>query len=162
VKYNELTITKKKSSTRVGRGIAAGQGKTAGRGTKGQKSRTGYSKRPGFEGGQNPLMQRLPKLHGFKSHRPTVEIVTTGQLEKINQIKIDNEALAKAKLVSSPYTVVKVLLGGELSKKLTVSLQAASVTAIKSIEKAGGKFEVTEQIKRTPKEGKTKKPQASK
>ena len=60
MKYHELTSTSQKSPKRVGRGIAAGQGKTAGRGTKGQGARTGSSKRPGFEGGQNPLMQRLP------------------------------------------------------------------------------------------------------
>ena len=67
MKYNELSPVAGKSRKRVGRGIAAGQGKTAGRGTKGQGARTGSSKRPGFEGGQNPLMQRLPKLAGFKS-----------------------------------------------------------------------------------------------
>ena len=61
MKYNELEIRPKKLAKRVGRGISAGQGKTAGRGTKGQKSRTGYRKNPGFEGGQNPLMQALPK-----------------------------------------------------------------------------------------------------
>ena len=69
MKYNELIVKKNKSSNRVGRGIAAGQGKTAGRGTKGQKSRTGSSKKPGFEGGSNPLIQRLPKLRGFHSHK---------------------------------------------------------------------------------------------
>jgi large subunit ribosomal protein L15 len=65
MKYNELNYESPKESRNESvRGIATGQGKTAGRGTKGQKSRTGYTKRPGFEGGQNPLMQRLPKLHG--------------------------------------------------------------------------------------------------
>ena len=77
MKYHELTTTKNKKINRVGRGIAAGQGKTAGRGTKGQGARTGSSKKPGFAGGSNPLMQKLPKLPGFKSHRPKVETVYT-------------------------------------------------------------------------------------
>ncbi len=73
MKFNELNMTAKKSKKRVGRGIAAGHGKTAGRGTKGQNARTG-GVRPGFEGGQNPLMQRFPKLRGFTiSHRPRLK-----------------------------------------------------------------------------------------
>jgi large subunit ribosomal protein L15 len=82
MKYNELNIEANKSKTRVGRGIAAGKGKTAGRGTKGQHSRTGSTRRPGFEGGQNPLMQRLPKLRGFKSFKVPAETIYTGQLEQ--------------------------------------------------------------------------------
>src|ERR1700722_15987020 len=102
MKYNQLDISRQKQPNRVGRGIAAGQGKTAGRGTKGQKSRTGSTKRPGFEGGQNPLMQRMPKLHGFRSLAAPTETVYTGQLEKIGG-KINTEVLAKAGLISNPY-----------------------------------------------------------
>jgi large subunit ribosomal protein L15 len=136
MKYNELRPTVSKSRKRVGRGIAAGQGKTAGRGTKGQGARTGFSKRPGFEGGQNPLMQRLPKLHGFKSKRVRAENVFTDQLEQLGA-KVDNQVLADKGLVSNPYVRVKLLNRGDVTKKVTVSLQAASATAIEAVQKAG-------------------------
>ncbi len=139
MKYNELKTAPKASAKRVGRGIAAGQGKTAGRGTKGQGARTGYSKKPGFEGGQNPLMQRLPKLHGFTSKRLRAENVYTGQLDKVGAT-VNNETLAKAGLVSSPYARVKLLKRGDVTKKVTVELQAASETAIEALQKAGGSF----------------------
>ena len=139
MKYHELQATATKSRKRVGRGIAAGQGKTAGRGTKGQGARTGYSKRPGFEGGQNPLMQRLPKLHGFRSVKVKAENVFTDQLGDLGT-KVDNTVLAEKGLVSSPYVRVKLLSRGELTKKVSVSLQAASQSAIEAIQKAGGDF----------------------
>lgn len=141
MKYNELQASKNKSAKRVGRGIAAGQGKTAGRGTKGQMSRTGSSKRPGFEGGQNPLMQRLPKLPGFRSFKSAIEVVYTGQLNGLKAKTVDVAALAEAGLVSSPYVRVKLIVKGELTNKVDVKLQAASETAIAAIQKAGGSFE---------------------
>ncbi len=141
MKYNELRSTANKSRKRVGRGIAAGQGKTAGRGTKGQGARTGFSKRPGFEGGQNPLMQRLPKLHGFRSFKVKAENVFTDQLNGLGA-KVDNAVLAEKGLVSSPYASVKLLTRGELTKKVSVSLQAASLSAVETIQKAGGDFTV--------------------
>jgi large subunit ribosomal protein L15 len=147
MKYHELKVKSHQTKRRVGRGIAAGQGKTAGRGTKGQKSRTGASRYPGVEGGQTPLLRRLPKLRGFHSHRTPPEIVYTGQLQGFSAT-VDNETLAKAGLVSSAYTHVKLLQKGELSKKVSVKLQAASAGAIKMIEKAGGSFSVTPQIGR--------------
>src|SRR6266545_7480509 len=109
MKFNELQVEKNKLPKRVGRGIAAGQGKTAGRGTKGQMSRTGSRKRPGFEGGQNPLMQRLPKLRGFMSRAPRAEVVYTGQLDAFAGKTVDAEALAKAGLITRPYVKVKVV-----------------------------------------------------
>ncbi len=148
MKYNELNLTSNKNAKRVGRGIAAGQGKTAGRGTKGQKSRTGYSRRPGFEGGQNPLMQRFPKLRGFTSHRVKSEVVYTGQLDAVGA-NIDNHSLAQAGLVSSPYVNVKLVVKGDITKKHSISLQSASAAAIKAAEKAGGTFTPTARIGRT-------------
>lgn len=139
MKYNELQSTHKKSPKRVGRGIAAGQGKTAGRGTKGQGARTGSSKRPGFEGGQNPLMQRLPKLRGFRSLRAKAENIYTEQLNGLGA-KVDNKVLADAGLVSGEFVRVKLLFRGEVSKKVDVQLQAASVNAVEAIQKAGGSF----------------------
>lgn len=141
MKYHELQTTQPKSAKRVGRGIAAGQGKTAGRGTKGQMSRTGSKKRPGFEGGQNPLMQRLPKLHGFTSHKTPAEEVFTDQLDKLSSKTVDSFALAEAGLISNPYVRVKLLVRGDVTKKVTVKLQSASAGAIAAIQKAGGSFE---------------------
>ncbi len=150
MKYHELTTTSHRQKRRVGRGIAAGQGKTAGRGTKGQSARTGKTRRPGFEGGQNPLMQRLPKLPGFRSPRTKAENIFTDQLGQIKGT-VDNFALATAGLVSSPYVRVKLLKRGE-APKATVKLQAASETAIEALQKAGGNFEKTLQVKRTKQE----------
>ena len=142
--YNQLNIVGKKAPKRVGRGIAAGQGKTAGRGTKGQKSRTGYSAKAGFEGGQNPLMQRFPKLRGFTSHRVPAEIVYTGQLDALGAT-VDNAALAEAGIIAHAYSRVKLVVKGEVSKKHTVSLQGASAAAIAAVEKAGGSFKAIDQ-----------------
>jgi large subunit ribosomal protein L15 len=147
MKYNELNMSSNKNATRVGRGIAAGKGKTAGRGTKGQKSRTGSKKRPGFAGGQTPLMIRIPKLHGFKSYKVKSEIITTRQLENLGLTKVDNQTLFDLKLTSSPFAVVKVLSNGNLSKKISISLQSASNGAIEVIEKAGGKFNRIDRIR---------------
>ncbi len=151
MKFNELTTAKKAKSSRVGRGISAGRGKTAGRGTKGQKSRTGSRRRPGFEGGQNPLMQRLPKLRGFRSIKPKAENIFTDQLAQISGSTIDNFTVFDAGLISSPYVVVKLLTRGEISKKaFKVHLQGASLSSVELLQKAGGSFKKTEQVKRTP------------
>ena len=141
MKYNQLQAAHKSSPKRVGRGIAAGQGKTAGRGTKGQGARTGSSKKPGFEGGQNPLMQRLPKLHGFKSKRVAAENVYTDQLEALGAT-VNNQTLADAGLVSNAYVRVQLLKRGDVSKKVSVELQAASETALEAIQKSGGSFNI--------------------
>lgn len=147
MKYNELSSSARKSGTRVGRGISSGKGKTAGRGTKGQKSRAGSSRRPGFEGGQNPLIQRLPKLRGFTSHKTSVENVYTGDLDALG-LKIDNAAVTQAGLVSNEFVSVKLIVKGEMSKKHDVSLQGASETAVAMIQKAGGSFKQIERVGR--------------
>lgn len=141
MKYHELSTQPKQGKRRVGRGIAAGQGKTAGRGTKGQGARTGYSKKPGFEGGQNPLMQRMPKLAGFRSYKTKAEVVYTGQLDALASKTIDNVAVAAAGLVSNEYVKVKIVLKGEITKKATVKLQGATAGATTAIQKTGGSFE---------------------
>ena len=143
MKYDKLNITAHKSPKRVGRGIAAGRGKTAGRGTKGQNSRPGSNKNPGFEGGQNPLMRRLPKLHGFRSYKPVVEQVYTGQLDQLAGKTIDSYRLAEQGLISNAFVLVKLLSKGEVTKKVTGKLPAASAGAIAQVEKAGGSFELT-------------------
>lgn len=151
MKFHELDITSNRPARRVGRGISAGQGKTAGRGTKGQKSRTGKGRNPGFEGGQNPLMQRLPKLRGFRSIRVAYETVYTGQLNDLSAT-VDNFSLFNAGIISSPHVNVKVITKGELTKKVAVNLQAASQSAIEAIQKAGGSFTKTAQVARQKQE----------
>ena len=156
MKYNELNLSKERRPKRVGRGISAGQGKTAGRGTKGQKSRTGYRKKPGFSGGQNPLMQQLPKLPGFRSYRPKAEIVKIGDLETIKVKTIDAIVLFEHKLVSNPYVRIKLLSGGELKSAKNVKLPEASALAIEAVVKAGGTFDKVDRLKRTKKNSDTK------
>jgi large subunit ribosomal protein L15 len=150
MKYNELKLTAHKRTNRPGRGIAAGQGKTAGRGTKGQNARKSGGVRPGFEGGQNPLYARLPKLRGFHPLTPKAENIYTGQLDDM-AVVIDNASLAEAGLTSSPYSRVKLILKGDVTKKHTVSLQGASVNAIAAVEKVGGSFAKTAKVRRPSK-----------
>jgi large subunit ribosomal protein L15 len=155
MKYNELNISTQKNKNRVGRGIAAGQGKTAGRGTKGQNARKSGGVRPGFEGGQNPLMQRLPKLRGFRSRRPITETIYTGQLDELTGT-IDSHKLFEAGLISSPYNKVKIVLNGEVTKKHTIKLPAVSAQALLAIKKAGGEFTAVDRAKRAAKKETTK------
>jgi large subunit ribosomal protein L15 len=148
MKYHELKVSASKKANRVGRGISAGQGKTAGRGTKGQKARTGAKSRPGFAGGQNPLMQQLPKLPGFRSLRTPAEEVYTGQLDALKSKTVTAETLAKAGLISNAYVTVKLLNKGELKSAVTIKLPMASAAAIEIVEKAGGTFEKTARLQR--------------
>jgi len=157
MKYNELQLSKSKSSKRVGRGISAGRGKTAGRGTKGQKSRAGSSAKPGFAGGSNPLMRKVPKLPGFKSYRAKAENVYTGDLDQFSGKVVDANVLFEAGLVSSPYNSIKLIAKGDLTKKVTVKLPFASNSAIASLEAKGGSFEKIARLQRSKTSNKTKK-----
>lgn len=150
MKYNELQTASRKSATRVGRGIAAGKGKTAGRGTKGQRSRAGSGRKPGFEGGQNPLYKRIPKLRGFTRFWDKPVTVTTAQLNKFSGV-VDNFTLYEAKILSDPSQIARVVVRGELTSKVDVRLQAASQNAIEMIAKAGGSFQKTARVKATAK-----------
>ncbi len=149
MKYNQLKLDRQTKSTRPGRGISAGRGKTAGRGTKGQGARKSGGVRPGFEGGQMPLYMRIPKLRGFKSHRQSIEVVYTGQLELVKKSVIDNVGLFEAGVISSPHASVKLLVNGELKSKKDVKLQALSKSAEAAIKKAGGSFTKVERLGRT-------------
>jgi len=157
MKYHELQAIKPKTGKRVGRGIAAGQGKTAGRGTKGQKARAGSSRKPGFAGGQNPLMQQLPKLPGFRSHRLPAEIVYTGQLDRFAGKTVDPTVLAEAGLISNAYVKVKLLYQGKVTKKVSVSLQSASENAVAAVQEAGGNFQTIPRLARAKTSQKVKK-----
>lgn len=139
MKSHELVVKPNQKPTRPGRGIAAGRGKTAGRGTKGQNSRTGGRVKPGFEGGQNPIMRRIPKKRGFRSFARKAQTVYSGNLE-VAGTTVTNKTLFEAGLIADQYTSVKVVAKGDVSKKLDVQLSSASVGAIAQIEKAGGKF----------------------
>ena len=131
------------SKKRVGRGIGSGLGKTAGRGTKGQNSRSGGGVRPGFEGGQLPLFQRLPK-RGFHNHtRKEYAVVNIAQLNIFEDgATVDADALIKAGFFKDVLDGVKVLGQGELTKKLNVKATKFSASAKAAIEAAGGSVEV--------------------
>ena len=129
---------------RLGQGESSGHGKTSGRGGKGQTARSGSSIRIGFEGGQMPLIRRIPK-RGFNNARHTVEYVPVN-LEALNAFdngaRVDLDMLRKAGLANGPVKRVKVLGDGELKKKLTVSAHAFSSSEKQKIEAAGGTCEV--------------------
>ena len=134
--------SKHSDNFRRGRGHGSGNGKTAGKGHKGQKARSG-APRIGFEGGQMPLYRRIPKI-GFKN-RNTKEIVAinVSALEKFdNGTVVDVEKLLEAGVISKVCDGVKILGNGELTKKLTVKVDAFSETAKSKIEAAGGTAEV--------------------
>ncbi|MCU6432175.1 50S ribosomal protein L15 [Undibacterium sp. Rencai35W] len=123
---------------RVGRGIGSGLGKTAGRGHKGQKSRSGGFHKVGFEGGQMPLQRRLPK-RGFKSlATPYKAEVRLTDLENLPVTEIDILALKQAGVVSELARVVRVILAGTITKKVTLNGLIATKGAKAAIEAAGG------------------------
>ena len=128
---------------RKGQGVGSGLGKTAGRGQKGQNSRSGGGVRPGFEGGQIPLFQRLPK-RGFKNvNRKEYAVVNVSDLNVFeNGAEVTIETLIKAGLVNKTYDGVKVLGNGTLEKKLTVKASKFSAAAEAAIKNAGGTVEV--------------------
>ncbi len=129
---------------RLGQGESSGHGKTSGRGGKGQTARSGSSIRIGFEGGQMPLIRRIPK-RGFNNARHTIAYVPVN-LESLNQFddgaRIDIETIRKAGLANGPVKLVKILGDGELKKKLTVVAHKFSASARQKIEAAGGTAEV--------------------
>jgi large subunit ribosomal protein L15 len=140
----------RKERKRIGRGPGTGNGKLAGRGMKGQNSRAGGGVRPGFEGGQNPLYMRLPKLRGTsnKSHniglfRHEFAVLNVDDLERFEAgAEVSPEILVEARIVKDLKNGLKILGQGELSKKLTVKAHAFSASAKEKIEKAGGVAEV--------------------
>ena len=128
---------------RKGRGAGSGNGKTGGRGHKGQKARSGGKVRVGFEGGQMPLARRIPK-RGFNNiFAKPLTSVNVGMLNRFEDgAVVDAAALAEAGIISNCPNGLKVLAGGELTKKITVKAAAFSESAKEKIEQAGGKAEV--------------------
>ena len=154
----------RKDRKRVGRGLGSGKGRYSGRGLKGQKSRAGSHKmRPGFEGGQNPIYMRLGKQRGPYSkdampmgpHRTQTQAVNVAKLEERFDAgtEITPELLAERGLVRSTRIDVKLLGQGELTKKLSITVHAASASAREKVEAAGG----TLTLLREPKERKPKR-----
>ena len=138
---------------RLGRGEGSGLGKTSGRGHKGQRARSGGTIREGFEGGQMPLHRRLPK-RGFNNADHTIYYipVNVNDLERFDAgTEIDVEALRKAGLAQGRGQGVKILGQGEISKKLTLKVQAYSASAKQKIEAAGGTCEAVALIPKTGK-----------
>ncbi|NWF58733.1 MAG: 50S ribosomal protein L15 [Fischerella sp.] len=136
----------KKRPRRLGRGVSAGQGASAGKGMRGQKARSGGGTRPGFEGGQQPLYRRIPKLKGF----PLVnrKKYTTINVEKLASLPANTEVtltyLKEAGILTAVKGPLKILGDGELSVPLNVKAAAFTGTARSKIEAAGGSCEVLE------------------
>ncbi len=156
MRISELKISSRPSRKRAGRGISAGQGKTAGRGTKGQNSRSGGQRNPGFEGGQNPLFQRIPKNKGFRSLRTKPAIIQTSQLELVKSATIDLKKLREVGLVSKKAQVVKLLFDEPLKKAYKLEITAASQKAAEAVEQAGGSISFVELPKASDKPKPTK------
>ena len=128
---------------RIGRGTGSGHGKTAGKGNKGQNARSGGGVRPGFEGGQIPLFQRLPK-RGFKNiNRKEYAIVNLCDLNQFdNGTVVTPDLLIDAKIIKDIKSGVKILGCGTLEKKLTIKAHKFSASASEEIKRAGGTAEV--------------------
>ena len=133
---------KKADQLRRGQGNGTGHGTFSGRGCKGQKARTGKNVRVGFEGGQTPLIQRMPKRRGFKSNKPVFQVVNLGALEEhFDTGETVSLKTLLAKGLIGKTTSVKILGDGELTKKLEISKEVkVSKSAKEAIEKAGGKL----------------------
>ena len=134
----------RKRKRRLGRGISAGQGASCGKGMRGQKSRSGGGTRPGFEGGQNPLYRRLPKLKGFplvnRKRYTTINVSKLATLDPNSEVTLST--LLDAGILNQSNGPLKVLGDGELNVALQVKAAAFTQTARSKIEAAGGSCEV--------------------
>lgn len=144
MKLNELRPAEgsAKEAYRKGRGTGSGNGKTAGKGHKGQNARSGGGVRPGFEGGQLPLYRKLPKrgfTNHFATHYATVNVCDLNCFE--NGATVDVETLLAERIIRKPMDGLKVLGGGELTKKITVKATVFSASAKEKIKAAGGQAE---------------------
>ncbi|TES86677.1 MAG: 50S ribosomal protein L15 [Candidatus Aminicenantes bacterium] len=129
----------RKKRRRVGRGPGSGRGKTSGRGTKGQKSISGYSSKRGFEGGQMPLHRRVPKRGFTNIFRKEYREVNLEKIGKITKTEIKLKDLKAAGIIKKESETVKILGRGDISSSKTVHAHKFSRSALKKIEKAGGK-----------------------
>ena len=145
IKQNELTPSPRSRHKKkhVGRGLGSGHGRYSGRGQKGQNSRSGGGVRLGFEGGQLPLIRRLPRKRGFHNpFRTEYAIVNVGRLDIFQpDSSVTPQLLAEARVVKSARKPIKILGSGEINHPLTVKAHKFSAVARKKIEIAGGKTE---------------------
>ena len=131
-----------KKRKRVGRGIGSGHGKTSTRGHKGYFARSGARRRPGKEGGQMPLIRRLPKVGFWNPFRVEYQVVNVSTLEAATGVSVfDRETMLKMRLVREASMPVKVLGNGDLKRAITVHADAFSASAEQKIKAAGGRFE---------------------
>ena len=128
------------SSKRIGRGNGSGQGRTAGKGHKGYQSRSGTKNRFHFEGGQTPLMRRLPK-RGFSNYgfRKEVQIVNLEKIVSLKIEKVDANILHEKGVINKIDVPVKILGNGDVKNPITITAEMFSESAIRKLEKAGGK-----------------------
>jgi large subunit ribosomal protein L15 len=134
---------------RIGQGMGSGRGKYAGRGAKGAKSISGYSKMRGFEGGQMPLHRRLPKRGFTNIFHKEYAVVNVGALEKLEGDSFTPESLVASGVIKKLNSGLKVLGGGELTRKIKVTAHLYSKSALDKIRNAGGAAEVISQRKET-------------
>ncbi len=141
MQLNSIKPKVKKVKRRVGRGNASGAGTYCGRGCKGQGQRKSSNVRPGFEGGQTPLIMRLPKLKGFNNpNRGEFQIVNVGDLDRFNDgDEVNVLTLLDKNLIRKKLEPVKILGNGKITKKLTIKVHKISTTAKDKIIAAGGK-----------------------
>ncbi|MCM8783508.1 MAG: 50S ribosomal protein L15 [Candidatus Omnitrophica bacterium] len=134
----------RKSKKRVGRGPGSGHGKTSGRGHKGQKARTGFELRPGFEGGQMPLIRRIPKRGFVNKFSKIFQVVNLGDLNKkfSKDEVITPEVLKERCLINKLSLPVKILGKGDLEKPLVIHAHRFSRQALEKIKKIGASFEL--------------------
>src|SRR5215475_10513857 len=160
----------RKGRKRIGRGLGSGKGRYSGRGLKGQKSRSGSHKmRPGFEGGQNPLYMRLGKQRGPYSadampmgpHRTSTIPLNVASLEERFDAgaEVTLEALVEKGLIRNTRTDVKLLGKGELTKKLSITVHAASATAREKVEAAGGTLTLLREAKQVKPKNMKRRPE---
>ena len=145
MKLHEMSYTEgaRRERKRIGRGHGSGHGKTSGEGQKGQNARSGGGVRLGFEGGQTPIMRRLPKRGFTNFNRKVFAIVNVESLNVFeNDTVVTPELLIETGLVRKELDGIKILGQGELEKKLTVKANKFSGSAVSTIEQAGGKVEV--------------------
>ena len=144
-------VGSKRARKRVGRGNGSGHGTYSGRGSGGQKSRAGYKMRPGFEGGQLPLIKRLPRKRGFTNIFRTE--YSTVNIDKLNIFEpgseVTPEKMVTARLIKSTRYPIKVLAGGDINYPLVVKANKFSASAKAKIEAAGGKAEEVEYAAKT-------------
>ena len=139
---HELNAGSRKKRKRVGRGPGSGLGKTCGRGHKGAKSRSGFKNKRGFEGGQTPLKRRLPKFGFTNPNRQSYQLINLDRLEKLEQLtdgdSLEMQQMLEMGLIRNTKTPVKLLGRGSLTKKIKITVDKASRSAVESVTQAGG------------------------